>query len=83
MGEVMGLTNVGVKPTFKGQNLTVETHLPGIDVNLYGSRLELRFLNRVRGEEKFERAELLQVRIAEDINIGVNWWKLNIDSAQP
>ncbi|MDR2697709.1 MAG: riboflavin biosynthesis protein RibF, partial [Holophagales bacterium] len=83
MGEVMGLTNVGVKPTFKGLNLTVETHLPEIDVNLYGSRLELSFLNRVRGEEKFESTESLQVRIAEDISIGANWWKFNIDSARP
>jgi len=62
-----GLTNIGVKPTFKGKSLTVETHLPGIDLNLYGARLELDFLTRVRGEEKFDGAESLRARIAEDM----------------
>jgi len=80
MGAVMGLTNVGMKPTFNGMNLTVETNLPGVNENFYGSRLELRFLNRIRGEEKFASAELLQARIAEDINTGANWWKLHMDS---
>jgi riboflavin kinase/FMN adenylyltransferase len=74
-GTVLGLTNVGMKPTFKSQNLTVETHLPGVEENLYGSRLELGFLNRVRGEEKFEKPELLQAKIKEDIDSGIRWWK--------
>jgi riboflavin kinase/FMN adenylyltransferase len=73
----LGLTNIGKKPTFNGQSLTVETHLPGIDANLYGSRMELDFLHRVRGEEKFETPEALQAKIAEDINTCLGWWATN------
>jgi len=83
IGTLMGLTNVGIKPTFNGMNLTVETHLPGISENLYGSKLELRFLNRIRGEEKFETTELLQARIKEDISIAAKWWKCNNDATSP
>jgi len=81
-GTALGLTNVGMKPTFNGLNLTVETHLPGIDKNLYGSKMELRFIHRIRGEEKFETAEILQARIKEDINIGSDWWKCYNDSTR-
>jgi riboflavin kinase/FMN adenylyltransferase len=66
-GSAPGLTNIGVKPTFNGRSLTVETHLPKMDVNLYGSKIELEFLARIRGEEKFEKAELLRAKITEDI----------------
>jgi len=66
-GPARSLTNIGVKPTFNGRGLTIETHLPKMDINLYGSKIELEFLARIRGEEKFEKAELLRAKIAEDI----------------
>ena len=74
-GPVPGLTNVGIKPTFRGQNLTVETHLPGIHADIYGARAELGFLNRLRGEEAFESPEILKNKIAEDVENGIAWWE--------
>ena len=79
-GPALGLTNVGTKPTFGCRNLTIETHLPGISVNIYGAKMELGFLNRIRGEEAFESSEMLRIRIAEDIEKGIDWWKSNINS---
>jgi len=73
----LGLTNVGLKPTFGGQCLTIETHLPGIDADLYGARVELDFLHRIRGEEKFENPEVLKRKIYEDIKVGTAWWQLH------
>jgi riboflavin kinase/FMN adenylyltransferase len=70
----LGLTNVGTKPTFGRQGLTVETHLPGLDAELYGTRLELGFLHRLRGEERFGTAELLRARIAEDLRSALDIW---------
>ena len=71
----LGLTNVGEKPTFEGRRLTVETHLPGFDGDLYGTRLTLRFLHRLRGEVKFASVEKLRVQIARDVAEGKAWWK--------
>ena len=68
-----GLTNVGLKPTFEGLNLTVETHLPGFDGDLYGCHLKVRFLHRLRGERKFADLEALRAQIGEDVRQGLAW----------
>jgi len=74
-GTRLGLTNVGEKPTFQGLALTVETHLPGFEGDLYGTRLELGFLHRLRPERRFEGLEALQAQIVEDVEQGKSWWK--------
>jgi riboflavin kinase/FMN adenylyltransferase len=63
----LGVTNVGTRPTFDGRLPTVETHVPRLDANLYGARLEIDFLHRLRGEERFESSELLAAKIVEDV----------------
>ena len=78
-GRHLGLTNVGEKPTFEGQRLTVETHLPGFEEDLYGARLELRFLHRLRGETRFASVEELRIQIARDVAEGQSWWKHHRD----
>jgi riboflavin kinase/FMN adenylyltransferase len=70
----IGLTNIGTKPTFGRQGITVETHLPGMDADLYGTRLELGFLHRLRGEERFGSPELLRARIAQDLKNALDIW---------
>ncbi len=53
------ITNVGVRPTFGGTTLSVESHLIDVDEDLYGERVEVRFLARLRDEARFAgRAEL-------------------------
>jgi riboflavin kinase / FMN adenylyltransferase len=74
-GSHLGLTNVGEKPTFDGQRLTVETHLPAFEEDLYGARMEVRFLHRIRGEAKFASVDELRARIAKDVAEGTAWWK--------
>jgi riboflavin kinase/FMN adenylyltransferase len=74
-GPFLGLTNVGEKPTFEGQRLTVETHLPAFEGDLYGARLDLRFLHRIRGEVRFESVDQLRDQIAKDVAEGMAWWK--------
>ncbi len=76
-GPFLGLTNVGEKPTFDGQRLTVETHLPGFAGDLYGARLDLRFLHRIRGEVRFESVDQLRIQIAKDVAAGQAWWAAN------
>jgi riboflavin kinase/FMN adenylyltransferase len=60
------ITNVGVRPTFGGTALSVESHLIDVDEDLYGERLEVRFLARLRDEVKFAGPAELADQLARD-----------------
>lgn len=60
------VTNVGVRPTFSGRDLTVETHLLDFDDDLYTERVEIRFLAWIRDEMRFENPMELADQIARD-----------------
>jgi riboflavin kinase/FMN adenylyltransferase len=60
------MTNVGHRPTFGGDTLTVETHLLDESIDLYGEYFELHFLEFLRGEKKFTDAEALGRQLAVD-----------------
>ena len=68
-----GLTNVGEKPTFGSMAVTVETHIPGFEGDLYGAPLEVRFLHRIRGEIKFSGVDALRDQIERDVAEGLAW----------
>ena len=60
--------NVGVRPTFEtGRGLLVEPYLIGFDGDLYGQTLRIAFLERMRGERRFESAEALVAQMSEDV----------------
>jgi riboflavin kinase/FMN adenylyltransferase len=61
------VTNVGVRPTFGGTHLTVETHFLDVEEDLYGERIEVRFLARLRDEMKFSGPSELADQIARDL----------------
>jgi len=60
-------TNVGVRPTFDGRRLWVESHLLDFSDNVQPARLEVRFHDRLRDEMKFPSADALQAQIASDV----------------
>jgi riboflavin kinase/FMN adenylyltransferase len=60
------ITNVGVRPTFGGTTLSVETHLIDVDEDLYGERVEVRFLARLRDEATFAGPTELADQLARD-----------------
>jgi riboflavin kinase / FMN adenylyltransferase len=61
-------TNVGIRPTFDGGALSVESHLFDFSETMPGGRLEVRFWERLRDERKFSGAEELRRQIAADLN---------------
>jgi riboflavin kinase / FMN adenylyltransferase len=61
------VTNVGLRPTFAGDQVTVETHLLDFEADLYGQPLELRFRRRIRGEMRFDGPEALVSQVRRDI----------------
>jgi riboflavin kinase/FMN adenylyltransferase len=61
------VTNVGTRPTFDGQGVTVESHLFGFAEQLTSGSMEVRFHTRLRDEQKFSGVDQLRAQIARDI----------------
>jgi len=61
------ITNVGMRPTFGGTSLTVETFLLSPYEAPAPQRIRVQFLWRVRDERKFDSPELLKAQILQDV----------------
>ena len=61
------VVNVGVRPTVDGATRLVEAHLLDVVPDLYGRRLTLAFLDRIRPEQRFPSLEALRAQIGEDV----------------
>ncbi|HYC82535.1 MAG TPA: bifunctional riboflavin kinase/FAD synthetase [Solirubrobacterales bacterium] len=65
---VPAATNVGVRPTFESElGLLIETYLIDRDEDLYGQNLRVAFVERLRGEERFDSAEALIEQMRRDV----------------
>ena len=65
---VPSAVNVGVRPTFQtGRGLLVESFLIDWSGDLYGNRSEIQFLQRLRGERRFDGAEPLIEQMHLDV----------------
>jgi riboflavin kinase/FMN adenylyltransferase len=62
-----GVANIGRNPTFGNATRSVETHLFDFSGNLYGERLEVAFIARLRGEQKFAGVDALVAQIRADM----------------
>lgn len=60
------MTSVGTRPTFDGTRLSVETYILDFDADLYGRKIEVAFLKRIRGEKKFADLQQLRTQMADD-----------------
>jgi riboflavin kinase/FMN adenylyltransferase len=60
-------TNVGVRPTFDGARVTVESHLLDFSDNLTIGKMEVRFRARLREERKFPDPQVLREQVLKDI----------------
>jgi riboflavin kinase/FMN adenylyltransferase len=59
--------NVGVRPTFDtGRGTLVEAHLLDFSGDLYGETLRIAFLERMRGEKRFESVDDLVAQMRRD-----------------
>jgi hypothetical protein len=59
--------SVGTNPTFDGQQRTLEAHLLDFDGDLYGFRLDVESLRRLRGMLRFTGVPDLVAAIARDV----------------
>lgn len=61
------ITNVGFRPTFNGQSLTIETFLLSALEGTTPDRIRVSFLWRLRDERKFDSPEALKAQIFRDV----------------
>ena len=61
-----GMMNIGVRPTFDGQHQTLEVNVFRLKENLYGQQLQVAFVERLRGEQRFDSIEALKEQLRQD-----------------
>ena len=66
MEQKHGMMNIGRRPTFDGTRQTLETHIFQLHDNLYGQRLLVSFVERLRDEQRFDSIEALKSQLQQD-----------------
>ena len=61
-----GVANIGTRPTVNGKRMQLEVHLFNCQKELYGNRLEVEFLSKLRDEVKFPSFDALKKQINLD-----------------
>jgi len=62
------ITNIGSNPTVNDNGeITIETHIIGFSECIYGKKIKIEFIKRIRDEKKFETIEELKKQIQKDI----------------
>lgn len=65
---INGVANVGVRPTISGQTKTLlEVHLFDFDQDIYGKRVAVHFLKKLRDERKYPDLKSLSEQLAVDV----------------
>jgi len=61
------VTNIGLRPTFDGKGRLVETHILDYEGDLYGRKLDIEFLSKLRDEKRFGNVDALLAQMGEDV----------------
>lgn len=65
-GPLGGVASVGTRPTFDGVKPLLEVHIFDFDRDIYGRRIQVEFVERLRSEEKFDSADALIKQMHDD-----------------
>jgi riboflavin kinase/FMN adenylyltransferase len=69
-GRWAAVANVGTRPTFTGPGPAaplLEVHVPGVDFDFYGERVEVELVRKIRDERRFPSREALIEQIRRDV----------------
>ncbi len=61
------ITNIGMRPTFAESGRSIEAHIFDFTRDIYGTRIKLELVERIRPEKKFADADALKAQIALDL----------------
>ncbi len=65
------MANIGTNPTFGDKRRAVEVYIMDYQGDLYGCKIHIEFVERLRGEKRFNSVEELKRQMAEDVERGV------------
>jgi riboflavin kinase / FMN adenylyltransferase len=77
------ITNVGIRPTFDGNDLTIETFLLSPLEGRTPERIKVEFRRFVRAERQFASPEALKAQILKDVAAAQKYWRRIARLAQP
>lgn len=61
-----GMMNIGERPTFDGDSMTLEVHILDFDLDIYGKDVQLQFVKRIRDEHEFNGLKELKDQLNKD-----------------
>ena len=62
----VGMMNIGIRPTFEDTGRHLEVHIVNFDEDIYGRRVQVQFISRIRSERKFDSVQDLVTQLKED-----------------
>jgi len=69
------VTNIGMNPTFNISFCSIETHILNFSLNIYGKKIKVSFIKRIRDEIRFNSVEQLTFQINKDIEMTKEFFK--------
>lgn len=63
---IFGMMNIGIKPTLGENLLSIEVHLLHFSEDIYGQKIQVNVIERLREEQKFESFEALKLQLEVD-----------------
>jgi riboflavin kinase/FMN adenylyltransferase len=61
------ITNIGFRPTFGKSDLLIESHILDFNDSIYGDKIKVEFVKRIRSEKKFDTVDELIENIKKDV----------------
>ena len=77
--EYYGVANLGTRPTVGGLKTLLEVHLFNFDRNLYGRRICVEFIDKIRDERKFDCFDQLKKQILADCEAGKRFFARELE----
>jgi len=71
-----GVANLGIRPTVGGTRPLLEVHLFDFDRDIYGAHISVRFVHKLRNEQRFPNFDALKAQIAADAAAARAFFKL-------
>lgn len=71
-----GVANLGIRPTLGGTRPLLEVHLFDFERDIYGAHLSVRFVHKLRNEQRFPNLDALKAQIAADAAAARAFFKL-------
>lgn len=75
--DLPSLTNIGRCPTFEQQEINIESYIINFNKNLYGNKIRIHFLDKIRDEMKFATSQDLSRQIQKDIETAKAYFRLD------